>query len=68
MMYEEVLPYLKDGKKIRRKLWDEPKYCNYIYINPHTNVLWASFDDRDVEIGGLSRNNKKADDWEIYGA
>jgi hypothetical protein len=65
MRFDKILPRFIAGKRIKRRAWSEPKFCRYIYINKDTDVIWASFDDKDVEMGHITWKNILADDWEI---
>lgn len=56
MQFEEVLPALLDGKKIRRKSWVSG---NRIFIK--NNEIMDDFDRRLA----ISVKGFKADDWEI---
>lgn len=62
MKFEEVLPALREGKKIRRKDSSWINYYECIYVNRVGNVIpnRAYFDDYILETKDLD-----ADDWEI---
>ena len=60
MKFEEVLPALKAGKKIRRRTWCKD---TYIYINSYGKFETQSGRHYDIIINGLY--DLKHDGWEI---
>lgn len=59
MKFEEVLPALRKGEKIKRKIWYED--INYIILNENKEIIsfkWGIYD-------ALSIKDLLADDWEI---
>ena len=60
MKFEEVLPALKAGKKIRRRTWCKD---TYIYINYCGRIVTQSGSHYDIILNGLY--DLKHDGWEI---
>ena len=60
MRFEEVLPALKAGKKIRRNHW-----CKDTYIYVNSNGEFATQSGRRFEIILDNLRDLEADDWEI---
>ena len=60
MKFEEVLPALKAGKKIRKRYWVKD---NYIYINYCGRIVNQSGSPYDIILNGLY--DLKHDSWEI---
>ena len=58
MRFEEVLPALREGKKIRRKEWEE---IEYIYKPKNENELRTE----DYHVVNLSWEDFFSDNWEI---
>ena len=59
MKFEEVFPALREGEKIKRKIWYED--INYIILNENKEIIslkWGIYD-------ALSIKDLLADDWEI---
>ncbi len=59
MKFEEVLPALREGEKIKRKIWYED--INYIILNENKEIIsfkWGIYD-------ALSIKDLLADDWEV---
>lgn len=64
MKFEEVLPTLKEGKKIRRESWGNKQLYYYVDFNGEKDKLKSSSDIyREVELNYLELT---ATDWEIY--
>ena len=57
MKFEEVLPALKEGKKIKRKCWYIKKY---IVLEENGDIIT---DKRQRYV--FNKNSLLADDWEI---
>lgn len=61
MKFEEILPALREGKKIRRKSWVD-KRCysfeggNFIYYSNEPEIYFKQFMEEDILL---------ADDWEV---
>ena len=60
MKFEEVLPLLKDGWKIRRKWWR-----NKDYISRNSLYTFGEIVNEINEIYALTINDLCADDWEL---
>ena len=62
MKFEEILPALKDGKKVRRKDSGWIDSYNYIYVNYSGYVIpvCKNFGDYILKMSDVN-----ADDWEI---
>lgn len=56
MKFEEVLPALRKGKKIRRNFWWEGHYFK---------LTLDEIVDQEKRVFVLSRDDLFADDWEI---
>lgn len=76
MTFEEAITALKQGKKVRRQLWQENHNCNIDYIELHNgkNALFQCFDTTFKGCGvqgsrtrEFSANDVLSDDWEIVG-
>ena len=60
MKFEEIIPALKDGKKVRIKYWYKDKY---IYINSNGNIEDQDGDHCEIVLDRLC--DLEADQWEI---
>ena len=62
MKFEEVIPALREGKKIRRKDLGRIEYYQYIYVNYSGNLAPGG-----INFAGypLKMSDFEADDWEI---
>ena len=60
MIFEEVLPALRSGKKIRKRYWCKG---NYIYINFNEELVTQSGKRFEIMLGSLCDLEK--DNWEI---
>jgi hypothetical protein len=58
MTFQEILPYLKNGKKVRRESHKSPNYY----------IIWAanSFIDRYENLFEITMQDLEATDWELY--
>ena len=63
MRFEEVLPALREGKKIRKRSWCKD---TYIYINYCGRIVTQSGSHYDIILNGLY--DLKHDGWEIFEA
>ena len=63
MRFEEVLPLLKEGWKIRRKWWR-----NKDYISRNSLYTFGEIVNEINEIYALTINDLCADDWELVEA
>lgn len=65
MTFQEILPHLLKGEKIRRKFWVEPKedhVTGYLTLDDHNKGI-VDWQGRNYDISSISINAK---DWEIY--
>ena len=60
MRFEEVLPALREGKKIRKRYWCKD---NYVYIN--SNGEFVNQDNKPFAIFLYTLSNLEDDSWEI---
>lgn len=60
MKFEEVLPALREGKKIRRSLWED-----YHYIQRKLTFLFKIIVNENNMMYTLFLDDLEADDWEI---
>ena len=68
MTFERALAELRQGKKVRRKIWSG---SDYIYVKQSENALpvhWCIFDQKDNPLSTLNPSSIFADDWEIVDA
>jgi hypothetical protein len=72
MTFEEVLPALKKGKRIKRKSWSENwrlRESKYIYVDEIMSIVKVR--EEDIDGSGCNRPialnwaSIKADDWEV---
>lgn len=64
MKFEEILPALREGKKIRRKdiVWQN--YYGFLLTSETENKIFSdNVDNCDYKI---TKDDLNADDWEIY--
>jgi hypothetical protein len=61
MTFEQILPALKQGKRVRRKLWEKE---NYIYA---VQDIWCLFDEKGYALSTMNPTGIFADDWEVCG-
>lgn len=70
MTFEEVLPSLKDGKKIRRKSWytvDGYKSAHIYLSQDRTKINFFFEAGKEIADYQLNITQILADDWEIGG-
>lgn len=60
MKFEEALPLLKDGKKIRRKFWYSKEYIKISSLSYWGKVVDEGYNDYSFTVADLTK-----DDWEI---
>lgn len=60
MKFQELIPKIKNGEKVRRTWWHKE---NYIYCNLYNSESFKSNLD-DVRV--LCAGDVCADDWELY--
>jgi len=56
MLFEEILPALRAGKKVRRPGWNKSSYVKAYDVM----VRWDDGQDLAISVSGLN-----ADDWEV---
>jgi hypothetical protein len=61
--FEDILPALKQGKKIRRKDWEEGIY--YVYRDPELRQGIDSNEDSEFEILDIESDEIFMEDWEV---
>ena len=64
MKFEEILPALREGKKIRRKdiVWQN--YYGFLIISETENKIFS--DNADNSDYKITKDDLNTDDWEIY--
>lgn len=71
MRFEEVLPALREGKKIRRNEWYSPKFHYFLHEHGEDNEigLYYKLDISPTTLAssmeGIELRDILADDWEI---
>ena len=67
MKFEEILPYLKKGKKAYRKSENQLEYtANYVYFDFESNEILIRYSHSSHNVPSyVDFNDLVADDWEV---
>lgn len=65
MKFEEILPALRAGKKVRRSSWGDGLYITFPGETPHGGVLLWKDDNKCNDYYSPSRDDFNANDWEV---
>jgi hypothetical protein len=67
MTFEQILPALKQGKKVRRKGWKKEEYIYARSSSVSAQECWWFNDEEGHAMCTMNPSVIFADDWEIYG-
>lgn len=65
MTFEQILPALKQGKKVRRKGWREEEYIYFRSSFVFGQNRWCLIDEKGYAMSTINPSGIFADDWEI---
>lgn len=68
MKFEDILPFIREGKKVRRTDWLQQDYMMLI-TNQYGDkeFIFRFFPFTEVINRGLAAHEVLAEDWEVYG-